>query len=462
MEITEGPGVIDCLHTYNIAIENGEVRIGPFSVPVGSQHSRPPSFSFEAPTSLKNAVRVIRACQITKPILLEGSPGVGKTSLVSALAAVAGQKLIRINLSEQTDLVDLFGSDLPVEGQTSGGFGWNDADFLRALKEGYWVLLDEMNLASQAALEGLNAVFDHRGTIYVPELDRSFTRHRNFRVFAAQNPLNQGSGRKGLPKSFLNRFTKVYVEELTPDDLLLICQHLFPNIESSTLQSMITFDWRLHEEVVLKRRFGSSGAPWEFILRDIMRWASLVVHTEGTVDEPWKYLNVVYGTRFRTDTDRAALLDIYRDVFKDNDVERRLYPRLIEDQTSVVCGSSALRKGPSASATHYSVILSSQFTRAETALASIAMNWLVIVAGSHSSGKTKFVRSLASTCGCSLRELPLGSSSDTSDLIGSYEQINDEFHSQHIFGALQHFIDAHVASIPENDVSSLESPLNRF
>ena len=29
------------------------------------------------------------------------------------------------------------------------------------------------------------------------------------RLFACQNPLHQGGGRKGLPKSFLNRFTQV-------------------------------------------------------------------------------------------------------------------------------------------------------------------------------------------------------------------------------------------------------------
>ena len=49
-----------------------------------------PKFDFGAPTTARNAGRVLRALQLRKAVLLEGSPGVGKTSLVVALAAASG------------------------------------------------------------------------------------------------------------------------------------------------------------------------------------------------------------------------------------------------------------------------------------------------------------------------------------------------------------------------------------
>jgi midasin len=51
--------------------------IGPFAIAVGPQSSEQVGFSFTAPTTHDNAMRVLRAMQLpkNKPILLEGSPG---------------------------------------------------------------------------------------------------------------------------------------------------------------------------------------------------------------------------------------------------------------------------------------------------------------------------------------------------------------------------------------------------
>ena len=84
------------------------------------------------------------------------------------------------------------------------------------------MLLDELNLAGQSVLEGLNAVLDHRAEVFIPELGQTFQCLPSFHLFAAQNPLQEGGGRKGLPKSFLNRFSRVRIQLLQSQDLLFI------------------------------------------------------------------------------------------------------------------------------------------------------------------------------------------------------------------------------------------------
>ena len=81
-------------------------------------------------------------------------------------AMCAGHQLVRINLSEQTDMMDLLGADLPADSGNAGEFAWCDGPLLGALKAGHWVLLDELNLAGQSVLEGLNAMLDHRGEVH--------------------------------------------------------------------------------------------------------------------------------------------------------------------------------------------------------------------------------------------------------------------------------------------------------
>lgn len=70
--------------------------------------------------------------------------------------------------------------------------------------------IQRVNCYHDSLCQGLNAILDHRAEVYIPELGITFKCPSSFRVFACQNPSYQGGGRKGLPKSFLNRFTKVY------------------------------------------------------------------------------------------------------------------------------------------------------------------------------------------------------------------------------------------------------------
>lgn len=140
----------------------------------------------------------------------------GKTSLIQNLAEICGFRLVRLNLSEHIDLSDLLGSDLPAESQASSSvtFEFVFGPVSRAVINDDWLLLDELNLANQAVLEGLNSLLDHRKELYIPEVNRVLKCGKNFKLFAAQNPYSQGGGRKQLPQSFLNRFICIYLQPL--------------------------------------------------------------------------------------------------------------------------------------------------------------------------------------------------------------------------------------------------------
>lgn len=419
---------MDLMKYYNddcqVDVQDDKLSLGLFSVPRVEVNTSFDSFNLHAPTTAVNAMRVIRAMQVHKPILLEGSPGVGKTSLVSALAKATGNTLIRINLSEQTDLVDLFGSDAPVEGGNAGEFVWRDAPFLRAMQKGEWVLLDEMNLASQSVLEGLNSCLDHRGEAYIPELDKSFACHPEFMVFAAQNPQYQGGGRKGLPKSFVNRFTVVYIDVLKLEDLTMISQHLFPNIDNEVCSRMIDFMSKLENEVVIKKTFGSSGGPWEFNLRDTLRWLDLYSSRNIVKDlSPSEFLNMIVCQRFRTKEDREKAKSLFESVFGPIINHDNIYN--IGDDF-VQAGGALIKRNETVQYLNSSRLIPLQCNVPfiESAIRCINHNLPLILSGPTNSGKTELIRFLGNIVGAQIEEFAMNSDVDSMDILGGYEQVD--------------------------------------
>lgn len=64
------------------------------------------------------------------------------------------------------------------------------------MRKGYWIILDELNLAPTDVLEALNRLLDDNRELFVAETQEVIKAHPRFMLFATQNPPGLYGGRK--------------------------------------------------------------------------------------------------------------------------------------------------------------------------------------------------------------------------------------------------------------------------
>ena len=103
------------------------------------------------PMFIKHLETLIQIVTLSEyAVLLEGPTSCGKTSIVEFLAQCMNQKILRINNNQNTEVEEYLGSYTT---DKNGNFYFNEGFLVKAVKEGFWIILDEINLApSQAQL----------------------------------------------------------------------------------------------------------------------------------------------------------------------------------------------------------------------------------------------------------------------------------------------------------------------
>ena len=374
------------------------LQFGPFPLPPSTTYTTG-SFSLNAPTSALNFGRLIRGMFAGKrPILLHGDPGAGKSSAVAALAQFYGVELVRINLSDQTELADILGQNVPdvtAEAGKSSAFVWKDGILLDAISRGAWVLLDELNLAPQPVLEGLNALLDHRAEIYIPAIDRLVKCPSSFRLFATQNEAKKGDGRKRLPKSFLSRFNRIRVNAMGLADLALAAKESMRG-DDGVVDSAIRIISGLTDAQL-------RGFDWN--LRDISRLLKCV-HRLGHETLSNELAWMVFGSRIADPVDRQTAMRI---ITGGNDMDW-------------IDTSKYLDMGSVRSVSGRVDLIKSQATAVAAFSVTIQSGCHSILTGESGSGKRSVVRLVSEFLNKPVVEMRMQSQMDTSDLIGQFSQ----------------------------------------
>lgn len=174
------------------------------------------------------------AIQQNMAILLIGNTGTGKTATIRQLAEDRGIELTRINLTGQTGVDDIIGKYLVNE----KGTYWIDGLLTQAMKNGNWVVLDEINMALPEILSKLHSLLDDDRQIVLNEKDGEIVKPKEgFRVFATMNPSDDYAGTKELNLAFLSRFGSVLNFEYADTEGDIIVEQ--SGIEAETAEMLV-------------------------------------------------------------------------------------------------------------------------------------------------------------------------------------------------------------------------------
>lgn len=203
--------------------------------------------------------------------LLVGDTGTGKTTIVKHLAEELGKEWVRFNLTGETTVDDFVGKWTLQEGQTI----WNDGILLQAMKQGKWLIVDEINVALPEILFVLHSLLDDDKYIVVPNNNGEIVKPaEGFRFFATMNPVDEYAGTKDLNKAFKSRFGVIAYMDYPDTETEAKILNLKTRVGKRTAKKMVILGNKFREAKKKDEIFYTCST------RDLMQWATVYRKTE--------------------------------------------------------------------------------------------------------------------------------------------------------------------------------------
>lgn len=213
-------------------------------------------------------------------VLLTGPTGCGKTSVVSAVASEINQPLIRFNLDGETRVSGLRGMMKPVAQDGVLSLMFSLGALAIAMREGWWVLLDEVDAGLASVLFVLQSVLEDSRSLNIPETGETIVAHPDFRVFATGNTIgfraaarSRHSGTNPMNAAFVDRFGMVIaVNYPAKDEEAMRVKIHCPSLDPVLLEALVRCADALRKDGQFKTDFST---------RRLIQWAKLIVAYDG-------------------------------------------------------------------------------------------------------------------------------------------------------------------------------------
>lgn len=211
-------------------------------------------------------------------LLLVGPTGCGKTSLVLELAALTRHPAKRVNLDGDVRSSDFLGQGSITVDEESGQAvtGWVDGIVPQCMRNGWWLILDELDAAPAHVLMTIQSVLENGHTLTLKENGAEIVKaHPNFRIIATANTLGRGD------ESGLYAGTNV-LNEATLDRFGIVANCTYPpkDEEIQILTSKTSVDEQMAKKLVeaatlVRNGWQASECDCTFSTRRLINWALL-------------------------------------------------------------------------------------------------------------------------------------------------------------------------------------------
>ncbi|PMS14521.1 AAA family ATPase [Trinickia dabaoshanensis] len=253
------------------------VRIGTIEIPCGGGHALVPRINPAYLFSPRFDDIVLDIVE-NKRVMLIGHTGAGKTSFIEQVAARARYGVLRSNMNGQTTAGDFVGFWTVKGGETI----WVDGVLPTAMREGLWLIVDEIDFAEPSILAALTAVLEPQGRLVLKEKGHEIVEpHPDFRLFATANAVGAMSrfrhlyqGANLMNEAFLDRWRVYRIDYLSPEEEAdVLVRTLAPHMTRPLAGTLATI------AAECRAAFLREDLSSAFSTRRLIDWAELMLRT---------------------------------------------------------------------------------------------------------------------------------------------------------------------------------------